>query len=104
MKPKLSYTLAVFSVFFITLLPAGASPQYTRQNGTWVIGSETATEPDRVTALSEATDGATDHVNRACVIGSITQIVKTQTSCDKQDDGDGNVQYTCVVQEKDFCQ
>ena len=101
---KFNHTLAILGVFLTTLAPAGASAQYTRQNGTWVIGSGTATESDRASALSEATDDATDHVNRACVIGSITEIVKTSTNCDKHDDGDGNAEYTCVVQEKGHCQ
>jgi hypothetical protein len=85
-------------------LPIRSSTQlYNGRAGTWVTGGGSATETDKATAISEATDGATEKLNSACVIGVIVQVVKLSTSCDQQDDGNGNAQYDCIVEEKGLC-
>jgi len=79
------------------------SAQIGNPNGTWMQESGDATEADRGSAVSEATDAATDRLNRDCVLGTIVEVAKISTSCDKQDDGDGNAQYSCHVTEKGLC-
>lgn len=66
---------------------------------TWVFGGGTAQEDDRDTAVSEATDQATQQANAIC-IGTVVTVEKTGTSCF----GGGDSPYTCMVFVKAACQ
>jgi hypothetical protein len=59
----------------------------------WVTGSGTAQASDRASAVSEATDTATQQANAVC-IGEVVTVEKTGTTCFG---GDGDSPYTCMV-------
>ncbi len=65
----------------------------------WLFGSGTAQEDDRDSAVSEATDNATQQVNAICV-GTIVDVETTGTTCL----GGGDSPYTCMVFVKAACQ
>ena len=65
----------------------------------WVFGSGTAQSDDRESAVSEATDNATQQANAVC-IGTVVDVVKTGTTCF----GGGDNPYTCMVFVKAACQ
>ena len=65
----------------------------------WVFGSGTATEDDRGSAVSEATDNAVEQANAIC-IGTVVNVEKTGTTCF----GGGDSPYTCMVFVKAACQ
>jgi hypothetical protein len=66
---------------------------------TWVFGSATAQEDDRDSAVSEATDQATQQANAICT-GTVVAREKTGTTCF----GGGDSPYTCMVFVKAACQ
>jgi hypothetical protein len=66
---------------------------------TYVFGSGTAQEGDRDSAVSEATDNATQSANAIC-IGTVVNVEKTGTTCF----GGGDNPYTCMVFVKATCQ
>jgi len=65
----------------------------------WVNGSGTAQESDRSSAVSEATQAATEQANATC-IGEVVNVEPTGTSCFG---GDDNNPYTCMVFVKAQC-
>ena len=65
----------------------------------WVFGSGTAQGDDRMSAISDATDTATQQANAAC-FGTVVDVVKTGTTCF----GGGDNPYTCMVFVKAACQ
>jgi hypothetical protein len=65
----------------------------------WVTGSGSAQESDRASAVSEATEAATEQANAVC-IGEVVMVEPTGTSCLG---GDGDVPYTCLVFVKAEC-
>lgn len=65
----------------------------------WVFGSGTAQEDDRDSAMSEATDNATQQANAVC-IGTVVNVEKTGNTCF----GGGDNPYTCMVFVKAACQ
>jgi hypothetical protein len=65
----------------------------------WVNGSGMATESDRDSAVSEASDNATQQVNAICP-GTVTTVEKTGTMCL----GGGDNPYVCTVFVKANCQ
>jgi len=65
----------------------------------WVNGSGMATEGDRDSAVSEASDNATQQANAICT-GTVVNVEKTSTLCFG---GDGNP-YVCTVFVKAACQ
>lgn len=66
----------------------------------WVNGGGVATEADRDSAVSEATDSATQEANAICT-GTVTTVEKTSTLCFG---GDGENPYVCTVFVKAACQ
>lgn len=65
----------------------------------WVNGGGVATESDRDSAVSEATDSATQEANAICT-GTVTTVEKTSTLCFGGDDNP----YVCTVFVKAACQ
>jgi len=65
----------------------------------WVTGSGTAQEADQASAVSEATQAATEQANAIC-IGVVEVVEPTGTSCF----GGGDSPYSCVVVVKAECQ
>ena len=65
----------------------------------WVTGGGTAQESDRASAVSEATDSATQQANALC-IGEVVTVETTGTSCLG---GDGDNPYTCMAFVKAEC-
>jgi hypothetical protein len=66
----------------------------------FVNGSGMATESDRDTAVSEATDNATQQANAICT-GVVTNVEKTGTMCVG---GTDDIPYVCTVFVKAACQ
>lgn len=66
----------------------------------WVDGGGVATEKDRDSAVSEATDNATQQANAICT-GTVVDVEKTSTLCFA---GDGDTPYVCTVFVKAACQ
>jgi hypothetical protein len=64
----------------------------------WVSGAGTAQESDRTSAVSEATETATEQANAVC-IGEVVNVEPTGTSCF----GGGDSPYTCMVFVKAQC-
>jgi hypothetical protein len=65
----------------------------------WITGGGTAQESDRGSAVSEATEQATEQANATC-IGEVVNVEPTGTSCFG---GDGDSPYTCMVFVKAEC-
>lgn len=66
----------------------------------WVNGSGMATEPDRASAVSEASDYATQQANAICT-GTVVNVEPTSTLCFG---GDNDSPYVCTVFVKAACQ
>jgi len=66
----------------------------------WVNGSGMATEPDRASAVSEATDNATQQANAICT-GTVMNVEPTGTLCFG---GTDDSPYVCTVFVKAACQ
>ena len=65
----------------------------------WVSASGMATEGDRDSAVSEASDNAAQQANAICT-GTVTTVEKTSTLCF----GGGDNPYVCTVFVKAACQ
>lgn len=65
----------------------------------WVSGGGTASESDRDSAVSEATESATEQANAICT-GTVVDVEKTGTLCF----GGGDNPYVCTVFVKAACQ
>ncbi len=65
----------------------------------WVSGSGSAQESDRASAVSEATEAATEQANALCV-GEVVTVEPTGTSCLG---GDGDIPFTCLAFVKAEC-
>jgi hypothetical protein len=88
------YILTIAALLASTIGVAGA-----RELTLWVSGSGTAQESDRASAVSEATDQATQMANATC-IGEVVNVEPTGTSCFG---GDNDSPYTCMVFVKAEC-
>lgn len=66
----------------------------------WVNGSGMATESDRDSAVSEATDNATQQANAICT-GTVLNVEKTATLCFG---GSDDNPFVCTVFVKAACQ
>lgn len=64
----------------------------------WTFGGGTAQEADRASAVSEATDQATQQANAVCT-GTVVNVETTGTTCF----GGGDSPYTCTVFVKAAC-
>ncbi len=87
------HILTIAALLASTIGIAGA-----RELTLWVSGSGTAQESDRASAVSEATDTATQQANAVC-IGEVVNVEPTGTSCF----GGGDSPYTCMVFVKAEC-
>ena len=85
-------TIAVLAASIIGVAEAGNITM-------WVTGSGTAQERDRQSAVSQASDTATEQANAVC-IGEVVRVERTGTSCLG---GDGDSPYTCMVFVKAEC-
>jgi hypothetical protein len=65
----------------------------------WVFGSGTAQDSDRASAVSQATDSATQQINAGC-IGTVETVEQTGTTCLG---GNNETPYTCLVFAKGLC-
>jgi hypothetical protein len=68
----------------------------------WVSGIGNATESDRSTALSEATDQATQQANATCT-GEVLNTETTGSFCSTNTDENGT-QYSCIATVKALCE
>jgi hypothetical protein len=69
----------------------------------WVFGTGSATEPDRSSAMSEATDQATQQANATCT-GVVVTNETTGSFCTTSSDDDGTTQYACTAMVKALCE
>jgi hypothetical protein len=70
----------------------------------WVYGSGSSTESDRSSAISEATDQATEQANATCT-GVVVTSETTGSFCSTiSNDEDGTTQYACTAMVKALCE
>jgi len=86
-------------LIFAALLASTFAIAEARELTLWVTGGGTAQESDRASAVSEATQTATEQANATC-IGEVVAVEPTGTSCFG---GDGDSPYTCMVFVKAEC-
>ena len=93
--------IALFSA--LTSNFATADAQQLKTIVTYTSGLGSATETDRDSAISEATQTAQNWANSAC-LGMVTDRNTTASACSKlSTDDDGNITWFCCVTVKDRC-